>query len=119
MAVISRLVTVWILATLLRSYSCMEHGVGGPVLTTDSAVACGGGSNYWGGLVAAPLLVFFVVTSAVMHSDDAKLTLHVEDRKNVVEEFLFWDGGYLRYYRGGQQSSPGDRRARYACLLRA
>lgn len=81
--IISRLLTVWIIATLMRSSSCVGSN-GESLLSTATTVQCGGytdgnGNNAvgsWAGQASIPLLTFFVITSTILHADDADLLLN-------------------------------------------
>lgn len=79
----TRLFSVWIMVTLMRSSSCisisvipsqgqMENAISLSVLSTDSSVVCGGDS-YWAAYLSVPLLAFYMITSSVLHADDADL----------------------------------------------
>ena len=74
MTVLTRLLTVWIMATLMRSSSCSSNisSSAGSFLSTDSSVSCGGG-NKWSATASIALLTFFLITSSVLHADDANL----------------------------------------------
>jgi len=73
MSVITRLLTVWIIATLMRSTSCVNDATTmESVLSTDPSISCGG-DNLWSSRASITLLSFFTITSSIMHSDDANL----------------------------------------------
>lgn len=83
MIMITRLFPVWIMATLMRSSSCVSVSLTTAsavtanswmnVITTDERVLCGGGSS-WAPLAAIPILSFYVITSTIFHTDDYDLS---------------------------------------------
>jgi hypothetical protein len=80
MVVLSRLLTVWIIATLMRSTSCVhvghdagDDGTGFAVLSTAQEVSCGGPTGWWASMASLSLLAYYMLTSSVMHADDADL----------------------------------------------
>ena len=88
MAILTRILTVWILATLMRPSSCLasEDPFKSNSLSTDSSIACGG-SVRWSGTASIALLTFFVITSSIIHADDANLLSLDSDRKTSSVKF--------------------------------
>eukprot|EP01034_Spumella_vulgaris_P034259 gene34259-42247_t len=102
---ISRLFTVWLIATLMRSASCVTVD-GQSMLSTARSVSCGGdrsGDHMWASRLAVPLLTFFIITSAVLHSDDAvylKLTQQYaspQDAHGAAVQLLAGDSFEVRW----------------------
>lgn len=72
---VAQLLGVWIMATLLRPYSCIDYATvdsGGTssvrtVMSSALLSACGTNSGYAVGKAALPLFVHFLLTTSLMH----------------------------------------------------
>ena len=76
---LSRLFSVWIMATLMRSTSCIYVN-DASVMSTDFSISCGGNpgsANHsktnWASLASLVLLSYYLITSCVLHADDAQM----------------------------------------------
>eukprot|EP01032_Pedospumella_encystans_P013220 gene13220-15233_t len=88
MVALSRLLTVWIIASLMRSSSCVllpDSTTGSPgfaVLSTSQEVSCGDG-DWWASLASLSLLTYYMLTTSVLHADDADLLRNPQGTKNL------------------------------------
>jgi hypothetical protein len=89
--ILSNSFSVWILATLMRSWSCVVNENGQAVLSSSETVTCGGGRGFWAGAISFPFLSYYAVTSALVYSDSST---HVEinSSKGPIE-----NAGYVRF----------------------
>jgi len=81
MVVLTRLLCVWIMATLLRGTSCMvndattvddddpRHLI---ALSTARGVECGGG-DIWASAASLSLLTYYLLTTSILHADETDL----------------------------------------------
>lgn len=88
MVALSRLLTVWIIASLMRSSSCVHlpdstaGSEGYAVLSTAQEVSCGDG-DWWASLASLSLLTYYMLTSSVLHADDADLLRNPQTDNNL------------------------------------
>lgn len=94
---ISRLFTVWIIATLMRSSSCLTFE-NQNVMSSSISTTCGGDASKVA-VVSLPLLVYFMITSSILHSDDADV---LEMSKSADVNFIKFSPLYALLVRAGQ-----------------
>lgn len=71
---LSKFSYIWIIASLMRSASCVETANGDILLSTYSNVQCNeSGGVEWGSKAALPLLVFYLISSNILNSDSADM----------------------------------------------
>ena len=103
----SHTISVWIIVTLMRSYSCFNlisgtSGNSSPVLSTQSTVACGGSDHFWSSMIAYAFLSYYIVTSALSFSNSSTSTLqasagHGNTDIVMMEEVYQEEQRYVRF----------------------
>ena len=88
--ILSNSLSVWIMATLMRSWSCVEDN-GQAVLSSSAHVSCGGGQRFWAGAISFSFLSYYVVTSALVYSDSST-NIESDTVKGLIEH-----SGYVRF----------------------
>jgi hypothetical protein len=93
-SLLAHVLSVWIVVTLMRSWSCYVDVGGEAVLTTSSVTSCGGGSHFWAGLVAFPFLSYYTITSALVYANSAT-TIPSDDSHLEIVSFVRYGPTYL------------------------
>jgi hypothetical protein len=93
MIALSRLLTVWIIATLMRSASCVHvqdaadaSADGFAVVSTAQHLQCGDG-DWWAAVASLALLAYYMLTSSILHADDADLLRSASATKQAGVKF--------------------------------
>jgi hypothetical protein len=96
MILLSRLFTVWLIATLMRPTSCVDDH-----LTTAFNVSCTP-DDYWTTSVALVVLVYYLLTSSILHADDADLLNNQSSGAAVLSNSVTFSPIYASWIRCGQ-----------------
>lgn len=88
---LSRLLPVWIMATLMRSTSCLDINTAAAatvsVISTSQDVECSG-NKWWSINASLSLLLFYILTTSILNADEADLLKHnfiKKTKTNIVK----------------------------------
>ena len=86
---LSRIFCVWIMATLMRTTSCLDHTTtsGGDdvtiaVVSTAQRVDCSH-NHWWAAHSSLALLLFYMITSSILNADEADLLTNEHTRRST------------------------------------